>query len=132
MPSPVDAEQLERRCASRASLRAGRQTVSGSTSRVIVTAGPIQLSRPIVDVVDERRVDAEEAVVADRAPSRRSPTCEAMKTLSPIVEWWPMWLPLQRTQLSPIVTNGWIVLSSKMKQCSPSSTLRHTNARLET
>ncbi len=30
-----------------------------------------------------------------------------------------MWLPLHSTQSSPMVTNGWIVLSSKMKQFSP-------------
>ena len=40
---------------------------------------------------------------------------------SPIVESWPMWLPLQRITLFPIRTNGWITFSSKTKQLSPSS-----------
>ena len=30
-----------------------------------------------------------------------------------------MWLPLQSVTLLPILTNGWIVLSSRMKQLSP-------------
>ena len=48
-------------------------------------------------------------------------TCEVTITWSPIAVWWPMWLPLHMTTLSPIVTNGWIVLSSRMKQFSPHS-----------
>src|SRR5690348_287124 len=56
-------------------------------------------------------------------------TCEARKQWSPIVVWWPMWLPLHSTTLLPMRTNGWIVFSSKTKQLSPSSTPLHTVAR---
>ena len=56
-------------------------------------------------------------------------TCEAMKQWSPIVESWPMWLPLQRITSLPIRTNGWMTLSSKTKQLSPSSTSAAALAR---
>src|SRR6185437_10713289 len=65
------------------------------------------------------------------SPTRQKPgttTCEETKQSSPIVEWWPIWLPLQRTTLFPIVTNGWTTLFSKMKQCSPTLQLRQMNA----
>ena len=46
-------------------------------------------------------------------------TCELMKQWLRMVEWCPMWLPYQSVTSSPMVTKGWMVLSSRMKQLSP-------------
>lgn len=53
---------------------------------------------------------------------------DARKQLSLTVEWCPIWFPLQRTTLFPMLTNGWIVLCSKIKQCSPTVQFRQTKA----
>ena len=42
-------------------------------------------------------------------------TCDETKQWLPILEWCPKWLPLQKIVLFPILVNGCIVLSSKIK-----------------
>src|SRR4051794_8567624 len=97
----------------------------------MTTAGPIHVSRPIVMSFTSVELTPRKQL-SSTVTLPEMTTCEEMKTLSPTVEWCPTWLPLHSTQLRPTRTNGCRVLSSKTKQCSPSSTLGHTNARLET
>src|ERR1044072_8413642 len=44
-----------------------------------------------------------------------STTWDVKETWSLITLWWPIWLPLQRTTLLPIVVNGWMVRSEERR-----------------
>src|SRR5690625_865143 len=59
-------------------------------------------------------------------------TCEATKQLFSMTVRWPTWFPLHMMTLLPMVTNGWIVLCSKMKLFSPTRAFFQTNARVLT
>src|SRR5678816_1930761 len=65
------------------------------------------------------------------SPMRQKPdttTCEEMNVWSPIVEWCPIWLPLQRITFAPTRANGCTVLSSWIMVCSPMVQFGQTNA----
>ena len=100
-----------------------------SVSFMISAPAPITQSRRDRDAVAERRVHADEAVVADRDVARDDGVRRDEAVVARSSTSCPMWLPLQRTTSFPIVTNGWITFFSKTKTLSPISTSPRRSAR---